>query len=315
MAKAINCISELRQDPTSGDWVVVAQNRANRPDHFQGKKATECPFCFGKNIIIPNKYPAFCGKPKGLGKQTSAKEANFFIKEPAIGVHEVVVFKNHNLTIADLPVSQIQEIIDIYQQRYSQLAKEKTINYVFIFHNHGKMAGASIPHPHSQIIATPIVDFNFLTPLKKARDFYQKNKKCVYCSIIKAEQKAKQRIIFENDNFISFCPFASKISYEINIFPEKHKNSFEQIAEQEKSDLAQILKNVLAKLKKALNNPDYNFYIKTSPCDENQHPYFHWHLTILPKTQIYAGFELGSGIEIVSTAPEQAADILRKTKI
>ena len=321
MPKEKNFASEMRLDPISKDWVVVAQKRAKRPE---SSKKSGCPFCsFNGLVAVPNKFPAFSGKPKGQTSKKFGVQSGevcplglpFFAKKPAVGAHEVIVFKDHNLTIADLSIVEIKKIIDIYQQRYLALAEPKEINYVFIFHNQGKMAGASIAHPHSQIIAAPTADFSFLAPLKKAKEFYEQNKKCVYCSEIKAEIKAKKRVVSENNSFIAFCPFASKISFEINIFPKKHQPYFEKITAKEKQDLAQILKIVLSQLKKSLDDPDYNFYIKTAPCDENSHPYFHWHLVIMPRISVWAGFELGSGMEIVSTAPEQAADILRKVKV
>ena len=327
MSEKIKISSELRQDPVSGDWVVVASGRAQRPDAFKsGVKKTgakDCPFCVyfekslsqsGGIVVVPNKFPVVRG-------QTSYKPVlglpsyGLFQKMPANGFHEVVITKSHTKSMADFSLDETIELLNVYQSRYLALAKEKSVNYIFIFHNHGPSAGASISHPHSQIIATSLVDCGFLQPLKSAEKFYDQNKKCLYCSINQAELKSQKRIVAENANFVALCPFASKMAFEIMIAPKKHSPRFEKITEEEKSDLASILRLTLAKIKKGLHNPDYNFYIRTAPCDNKEHSSFHWHLTILPKTQTWAGFELGAGMEIITTAPEQAAQYLRKVKV
>ncbi len=342
MPKKSNSVSELRCDPVSGDWVVVAAARAMRPDTFKvgvKKKSDKvaCPFCVyfqasaentpharrsgvyfkkqhslsGSIVVIPNKFPAFSKMVRG---QTPYQNSGLFKRKPAVGFHEIVITNSHHRQIADFSVDAVQELLNVYQERYLALCKEKSVDYVFIFHNHGQTAGASITHPHSQIIASQDVDCSFLQPLKCAQKFYQEKKQCVYCQIVKAEIKNKSRVVFENKNFVAICPFASKIAFEVMILPKKHSPYFEKITDEEKQDLAKALQTILAKIKKSLNNPDYNFYIRTSPCDGAKYPYFHWHLTILPKTQIYAGFELGAGLEIITMAPEQAAAYLRKQK-
>lgn len=326
MSEKIN--NELRQDPISGDWVVVASGRAKRPNFSEGRPRggakSACVFCvyfaskekdLGQIVVIPNKFPAFSGGQtphKIVGGQTPT---SLFRTMPANGFHEVVITKSHTRQIADFSLDEIIELLNVYQSRYLALAKEKPINYIFIFHNHGPSAGASMAHPHSQIIATSLVDCGFLQPLKAAEKFYDQKKKCLYCSINQAELKSQERLVAENASFAALCPFASKMAFEIMIAPKKHSPRFEKITEEEKSDLADILRLTLAKIKKGLNNPDYNFYIRTAPCDSQEHISFHWHLTILPKTQTWAGFELGAGMEIITTSPEQAAEFLRKIKV
>jgi len=328
MSQKINNLSELRLDPVSGDWVVVASGRAQRPGiHKVGankkagaKAGASCPFCVffkkslsqsGGIVVIPNKFPAFTP----TRNQAKQNEGGFFYKMPANGFHEVVITKSHTRSIADFSLDETIELLNVYQSRYSALAQEKSINYIFIFHNHGPSAGASIAHPHSQIVATSLVDCGFLQPLAAAEKFFKQNKKCLYCSINQVELKSRKRLVAENASFAALCPFASKMAFEIMIAPKKHSPRFEEISEAEKRDLADILRLTLAKIKKGLNNPDYNFYIRTSPCDNQKHSSFHWHLTILPKTQTWAGFELGAGMEIITTAPEQAATYLKKIKV
>jgi len=196
-----------------------------------------------------------------------------------------------------------------------ELSKESFINYVSIFHNHGPMAGASLNHPHSQIVAIPFYDKNIETALLAGKEFFYEKSQCLFCSVNRAERSAKKRIVFENSNFLAICPFASKVNFEVVITPKNHLPYFEKINQEEKNDLAQIFQIVLAKIDKGLNGPDYNFYLKTSPCDGKEYPFFHWHFSIMPRISVWAGFELGSGIEIITMPPEKSAEYLKKVKI
>ncbi|MDD5738392.1 MAG: galactose-1-phosphate uridylyltransferase [Candidatus Pacebacteria bacterium] len=318
--------SELRFDVVNKDWVVVAEGRGKRPEDFKKKKQEEvvdnmpCAFCDyfcsekfrDKNFaVVPNKFPAFF-----LQKNKETKSENaLFQKIPSNGFHEVVVFNDHSKQLWDFSFNEWEELLGIYQQRYIDLSKEDFVNYVSVFHNHGKMAGASLIHPHSQIMGIPFFDKNISSPLNSSKEFFKEKSQCLFCAINRAEKSAKTRIIFENSNFLAMCPFASKVNFEIVISPKNHLPYFEKISEQEKSDLAQIFQIVLAKINKGLGSPDYNFYLKTSPCDDREYPFFHWHFTIMPRISVWAGFELGTGIEIITMPPEKAADYLKKIKI
>jgi len=332
--------SELRFDLVSKDWVVVATGRAKRPETFKKEKrqkiglsVKKCPFCNiktqekpvsiwvnGKKIaseeipkdwttvVIPNKYPVFIPY-KNLNKRI---EGNLYQKMNAVGFHEVVITRNHNKSLGQFEIKKIKEVIDVYQERFLNLKKEDFVNYISIFYNHGVEAGASISHPHSQLIASYLIDTDLNKALETSRNYYQKNKKCIYCEMSEWERKTKKRIIFENKEFLAICPFASKASFEIIISPKKHLPHFEKITEKEKWQLAEALQVALGKLYKGLNDPAYNFYLHTAPCDGKDYPYYHWHWTILPKTSIWAGFELGTKIEISTIEPEKAAEYLRK---
>lgn len=346
--------SELRSDPLSRDWVIIATGRGKRPGTFKKEKREklippkkDCPFCHiesqekpvlifakGKKIIedvipkdwttcvIPNKYPALippektlkCKKERkqSLKKELAGKSNNFYQKIKGIGYHEVVVTKDHQKSLALFNTSETKEIIDVYQERYLDLMKSPFIKYISIFHNHGKEAGASIFHPHSQILATPVIDPDLNEALINSRQYFKRYKKCIYCTMNQWDLKKKERIVFENKKFLVACPFVSKTAFEIIISPKKHLSYFEKITEEEKRYLAQALQVSLKKLYKALNDPPYNFYLHTAPCDGKNYDFYHWHFTILPKTQTWAGFELCAGIEISTIEPEKAADYLRK---
>ncbi len=332
--------SELRFDLISKDWVVIATGRAKRLEHFRKEKRREikispkeCPFCHietqekpvliyshGKKaslekipkdwttIVIPNKFPAFLPYLK-LEKK---REGEFYQKMNAVGYCELVITKDHQKSLALLPLEHVKEVLDAYQERFLSLKKKRFVNYIFIFHNHGAEAGASQPHPHSQIITTPLVDVDLKKALFNAKKYFKEKKRCIYCQMNKWEMKVKKRIVFENKDFLALCPFASKSAFEVIISPKKHLPYFEKISEKEKWNLAEALQVVLKKLFKALNDPAYNFYLHTAPSDGKEYPYYHWHLTILPKTGIWAGFEMGARMEISTLQPEKAAEYLRK---
>jgi UDPglucose--hexose-1-phosphate uridylyltransferase len=332
--------SELRFDTISRDWVIIATGRAKRPEVFKLKKKREikiskkeCPFCniktqekplliFAKGkeiplekeipknwttIVIPNKYPALLPAKKIKVE----KEGKFYRKITGAGHCELVVTRDHKKHFPDFEIWQIKEILDCYQKRYLELMKKPNVAYISIFHNHGAEAGASQPHPHSQIITTPLIDVDLKKALLTSKKYFEKTRKCIYCEMNKWEMKVKKRIVFENEEFLVLCPFASKSAFEMIISPKRHSSNFEKIGEKEKIKLAEAFKVAMLKLSRALDDPPYNFYLHTSPVKE-KYPYYHWHFTILPKTQTPAGFELGTRIEISTIEPEKAAEHLRK---
>lgn len=332
--------SELRMDIVNNDWVVIATGRAKRPEMFKKEKKRkeetaekDCPFCNiglqekptlvfanGKRrdssktvpkdwttIVFPNKYPAFIPS-KDLNERF---EGPLYKVMNAVGFHEVVVTKDHKKQIANFKTGEIKELFDTYQQRYLALMNRKFVNYISIFHNHGEKAGASIAHPHSQIITTPLIDSDLRGALTTAESYFKTNKKCLYCQLNEFETKSKKRIVDQNQDFLAVCPFASKTAFEVIVSPKSHLSYFEKITEKEKWALADIFGKVLNKIYKALNNPDYNFYLHTAPCDGRRYNYYHWHWTILPKTSTWAGFEIGARMEISTIEPEKAAEYLR----
>lgn len=325
--------SELRQDIVSGDWVVIATGRARRPDDFanfqriQDDKGIEnClfedPVASGqqKDVLLyhksdgewtlrvfPNKYPSF-----SEGEATGSLSEGPYFAMPGIGYHEVIVTRDHHRQLALMDAMEIAEVFDAYQDRYLDLMNKKNVNYIAIFHNHGKEAGASISHPHSQLMAIPVIAPYIKLELDGAENYYRSNKHCVYCIMAEHESEEKKRVVFENEEFIAFCPFASRAAFEVWIMPKKHSPYFERISDEQKIKLAEVFQKGLSSIYKALNDPPYNFYIHTSPCDGKDYSHFHWHIEILPHTSTWAGFELETGIEVSTIQPEVAAEFLRK---
>jgi UDPglucose--hexose-1-phosphate uridylyltransferase len=325
--------SELRYDLVSKDWVLIATGRARRPETFATQKREthelpqkDCFFCnlsdqekptlqyFDKNgdwevTVVPNKYPAF--SPNHSLHERA--EGPYSIQN-GVGFHEVVITRDHHKTLAEMPVDQIHKVIDAYQERYLEFANEKFINYVSIFHNHGKEAGASVAHPHSQIIAIPLIDPDLQRSLNGSRSFFEVQKECAHCKMIQWDMEDGRRIVFENEKFIVLVPFASRVAFETRIYPKDHHPYFERIKEDDKNLLSEALKEALGRIFKGLNDPAYNFFLHTAPCDGKDYGHYHWHFEILPKTSTWAGFELGAGIEISTIEPEEAAKYLRQIK-
>ncbi len=323
--------SELRMDLVSNDWVIVATGRARRPETFakhsrkKGKKEKqECPFCQEENlkeklarrdkengewfiVSIPNKYPAL-----SPNKELQEYKIGPNRTMDGMGYHEVIVTADHNRQMAQFNQKEMEMVVDLYQSRYIELINQRHIKYVSIFHNHGKEAGASVAHPHSQLMAIPVLDPDLRHSLDGAESFYRSQGKCVYCTMIEWDLKDKQRIVYENDQFVVLCPFASQIAFETRIYPKNHESYFEKMTEYEKTHFADAFRVALNKIYKGLNDPAYNFYLHTAPSVHKSYSNYHWHINILPKTSTWAGFELGVGIEISIVEPEKAAEFLRK---
>jgi UDPglucose--hexose-1-phosphate uridylyltransferase len=316
--------TEIRNNLLSGDWVIIAPARAeNLKNSYVG-----CPFCNidsqekptliynnGKivtttnkwtTIVIPNKYPVFVP----LINECSSKDESCY-KIKSAGYHELIITSDHNKKMFQLSIKKIKEIFDCYQSRIITLKKDKFVQYVFVFQNCGEKAGASQKHPHSQIITIPFIDKELKSIIVKSKNYFSKNKKCLHCEIIAKELKTKERVIAENKSFVAYIPFAPRFIYQIIITPKKHSNLFEDISEAEKTDLAEIFKIVLQKYNKKLKDPDYNFYLHNSPCDEKEYPYFHWYFSLAPRLTYLAGFEIGANMEIITRYPEDQAKILK----
>lgn len=337
--------SEFRKDMVSGEWVLVASSRGRRPHYFNHKKAKRekaskrgCPFedpqksgnpepllwhgleelraskslPFGKWFvqIIPNKYPALSPSKTC----PIAKGSDSYKMMAGVGFHEVVITRPHDRDLSKMTYDEAQLVLRVYQERYLELQKEKCVEYILIFHNHGERAGASIAHPHSQIAALPIIPPDVANSFEGSRKYFEVNGHCVHCTMLEEELKEKKRIVFQNEYFVVVSPYASRISYETRIYPKWHASHFEEMDEHKRIWMAQALVEALSRLGRVLGDPDYNFFIHTAPAKRKFMEHYHWHVEILPKTATWAGLELGTGIEVVATSPEDAARELRELK-
>jgi UDPglucose--hexose-1-phosphate uridylyltransferase len=321
----------------SGDWVIIATERAKRPEDFvkHKEKVTmpdykdNCPFCPGKEAQTPpetfrlgdkkswrvrvvyNKFAALT--PEG----DKTRIVNGIYRSlNGVGIHEVIIeHPKHNVLTALLTDAEVTDIIRTYKNRYQTLQQDPRIEAITIFKNHGAAAGTSLEHPHSQVIATPIVPPQNRERMQLAMHHFDEMGECVFCYNLQEELKAKERIVFETESFVAFIPYAALSPFHIWIFPRRHMASFEQINEAEMSDLAKNLKTTLAKLYYGLDNPDLNYTIRSIPVTQKDSNYLHWYITIIPRVNQTAGFELGSGMFINTALPEASAKFLREVKI
>lgn len=325
--------SEFRQDLVSGDWVVISPKRFNRPSQFKKKikrkivSKRNCPFenpqkdgnrkailaypDFNNWLIqiLPNKYPIL-------------KHGNFcpikrFVGPYAVidgdGLHDLAITRDHYKNFAHLDKKTAIELFKIFQKRHLMLKNDKCLQYVFIFHNWGPKAGASVYHPHYQIISLPIIPPDVSRSLDGSSRYFRKNKKCVHCAMIEYELKNKKRIVYENKEAVAFTPFAAKEPFELRIFPKKHASYFEKTAEGVISGIVDALQKSLLLFEKKLGDPDYNFFIHTAPIGGGGKPdYYHWHIEIQPKLTTLGGVEIGTGVEITTIDPDAAAKILKR---
>lgn len=327
---------ELRQDPLTNTWVIIATERSKRPSDFASgkedkKEPANCPFCLGNEHqtppeilayrehgdpdsgdwslrVIPNKFAAL-----QIEGHTEKDTVGVYEKMQGVGAHEVIVeTPDHNKPLSEESEEHIFGILKAWQSRYLDLQKDKRIKYTQLFKNHGPIAGASLAHPHSQLIATPLVPKNVQDEMEGMQRFYNKEGKCFFCESIEFETKEQQRIVAENSHFLSFCPYAARFPFETWIVPKRHSEYFEHSSDEDLQSLASILKHTISKLSEALNDPPYNLVLHSAPYEMEEGQRYHWHIEILPRLTTVAGFEWGTGFYINPTPPENAAEYLRK---
>jgi UDPglucose--hexose-1-phosphate uridylyltransferase len=332
-------MSQLRRDPITGRWVEINISSPMGCDDFdlkpQVKKGGVCPFCSGNEKMTPpeieairphttkpdtpgwtvrvvsNKFPAL--KIEG---NLDKRGIGIFDLSNGVGAHEVIIENpDHNKDLADLSRDEIKNVILKYRSRSLDLENDLRFRYILLFKNHGEAAGASLEHSHTQLVALPIVPKRVKEELKGAENYFKYRERCVFCDIIAQEFQEKERIIFENNSFLAFCPFVSRFPFEVWLLPKVHNPEFKSIDDNTIYDMADALKDVLMRVKIRLNDPAYNFIIHTSPIRDGSNEEFHWHLELMPKLTNVAGFEWGSGLYINPTSPEMNAKCLRETKI
>jgi len=333
---------ELRKDIITREWVIIAKERAKRPGDFNHhrqeaavvtKDHSVCPFCEGNEAmtppeiyalradsskpdtqgwrvrVVPNRFPAL-----ERGISLNRGQEGIYDRMDGLGAHEVVIeTPEHGKRFSDISLEQIQDVIKVYQRRYSELKGEPHLKHVLIFRNYGKVAGASIEHPHSQIIATPMIPQQVWVQVKGLEQYYEYRARCADCQIIEEEIKDGSRLVIQNRYFLSIEPFASKYPFETWIMPKRHRPNFLEAGEDEIKELAEILKETLQRIHICLGDPPYNLMFITAPWSYES--LFHWHIEIIPRLTIAAGFELGTGIYINVVAPEDAARYLREIEI
>lgn len=285
-----------------------------------------CPFCRGNDHmlpsiimemksekgdwetrVVPNKFPALT--PGGSLERTTR---GIYLAMEGYGHHEVVIETPfHNRQLGTMSDDEMGFVIETYHKRYIDLMKRDENMMIIIFRNHGLRAGTSLIHPHSQIIATGMVPHHIRWREEEAQHYYDEWGSCIFCDVLAFEMNHSQRIISDNDSFTAFVPYAAEVPFEVWIMPKTHKADFGDISDGEKADLTGIMRNILDKYNKKLGDPDYNYVINTSVRYRAKEPQLHWYLQILPRLMTRAGFEIGSGININPSIPEDDAEFLR----
>ncbi len=322
---------ELRKDPITGRWVIISTERGKRPNDFlresvTPKDAQNCPFCPGRETktppeilvygrnggganspgwsirVVPNKFPAL-----GIEGELDREGEGLFDKMNGIGAHEVIIESpDHPATLATMGERAVEDVLWAYRDRMLDLKNDKRFRYILIFKNHGEAAGASVEHPHSQLIALPIVP----------RRVHEEVDSCWhYYDIIRQERDTGERVAGENEHFITLAPYAPRFPFELWLLPKVHGSSYENNQSSLYASLARMLKDTLMRLDVVLDLPAYNFMIHTSPIGEEINDHYHWHIEIIPKLTKVAGFEWGTGFYINPTPPEESARFLREAKI
>ena len=335
-------MSELRQDITTKEWVILAPDRAKRPQNRPKAKAAAahelpdwdaaCPFCPGNEKetpdevfripaadnasdwtvrVVPNRFAALTPE----ADTTRVEEGPFFRKMGGYGVHEVIIDSpSHNTPLALMPYEQVEKVLIAYRERYNVIKQDREIKHITIFKNVGWAAGTSLAHPHSQLVATPIMTTYYHRKFDVAHDYYADMGRCLYCDLIAWDlEEGDKRIVAETNGFIIVHPYASHVPYETWILPKSHCASFGLFPTAQLPDLARTLKDVTYCLYQHLDNPAYNLVIDSTTTYDEDDPYYHWHIRIIPRLSTIAGFEMGSGIYISTALPEDTAEYMRQT--
>lgn len=326
-------MSVLRQDPTTRQWVIMAPRRAVRPQDAEEVARRippvhdeRCPFCPGNEDqtppellrdpagpdwrvrVVHNLYPALGGE----GRPPRTGPA-LFREMPGVGSHEVVVEgPRHDARMDEMTTGEVCEVVRAWRTRYRALLERPELRAAVVFKNFGRGAGASLTHPHSQIVGSPIFLPRLLRRLDAATRYYDENGSCVYDDVVAAERGAGHRMVDERGAFAAFAPFASQSPFETWIVPTTHGSSLGNLSDDDVPALADTLICVLGAIRRTCGDPDYNFVVYSTESEGRPSAVFCWHIKIIPKLSTPAGFELSSAMSINTVSPEDAARELRE---
>jgi UDPglucose--hexose-1-phosphate uridylyltransferase len=331
-------MSQFRQNPVTKNWVLIAPARAKRPEDFRTYSVMaglpeldrSCVFCPGNEQLNPDLCDDVCRIPntpewqlrvipnkyKSVEHSTMYSHREFYHSRAGYGDHEVIVTRKHNEPVALQSAQLIALSLQNFKDRIIELSKNEKTAYVQVFHNHGRDSGASLVHPHYQILSAPLIPPHVHSEVAGCYHYYQAHGTCIYCDIMKEESRLRDRVVYEDDHFMVITAYASRSPFETWILPKRHSARYEDISEREITHLSHALKRVLGTLYTKLSDPPLNFYIHTMPVKRDRHTMleegsYHWHLTVFPRLTIWAGFEYATGIPVNPMPPEETAKFLR----
>ncbi len=330
-------MSEMRKDPITHNWVIIASERALRPSQFRtvtGPSTEDAvnPFAVGQESltppeimrisdpnapdswrvrVIPNKYPALM-----IEGDEARAQVGIYERMDGLGAHEVIIESPEPaFALEDLPLDHLSQALLVYRERMKDLARDTRFVFSLLFRNSGPSAGATVRHGHAQLIALPVVPGHVQERLTGAKRYADEKGSCVFDDIIRYEVEADERLVCHNDSFVCISPYASRAPYELMIIPTAQHARFESIPDESLQDLAGILSETLQRLKRCLGDVDYNFMIQSAPRALNDVNWYRWHIQIVPKLTQVAGFEWGTGFFINPTAPESATKSLKRVRL
>jgi UDPglucose--hexose-1-phosphate uridylyltransferase len=332
-------LSELRKDPITGRWVIISTERGKRLSDFRLETVTTppdvgCPFCEGHEQmtprellsrrrdgtgpngpgwdlrVVPNQFPVL--RVEGM---LDRQGEGLFDKMNGIGAHEVIIESpKHDDTLATMSDAAVEQVLWAARDRIQDLKRDRRFRYIIVFKNVGTAAGASLDHPHSQLIALPIVPREVHDELEGARAHFASKERCVFCDVLAQEERDGRRVIADNGDMVAIAPYAPRFPFETWILPKRHQSLFEDAPRHEYASLARILRDMLRRMNRMLLTPPYNLLIHSAPLNEPAGDFYHWHVEIIPKLTKVAGFEWATGFYVNPTSPEEAAQVLRETR-
>ena len=332
---------DLRRDPVTGRWVIIATDRILRPQDIlppqppRGSASGLCPFCPGEERLTPREilsHRAAGGEPNSPGWQVRVIPNKFpalqvegaldregiglFDRMNGIGAHEVIIeTPDHKETLADLPPARLEGVLRAVRDRITDLKRDMRFRYMTVFKNHGAPAGATLDHSHSQLIALPVIPPVLLAELQGCRQHYRDKERCIYCDVIKQEQRDGARVVVDNPAFICLTPYAARFPFEMCLLPKQHAKAFEDSDDGLLEWCARILSEALRRMDRVLARPAYNLVLHNAPLHDRRTPFYHWHLDIAPRLTQMAAFEWGTGCHVNPIAPEESAKFLRDAEI
>lgn len=345
MSNPVEEASELRKDPVLDRWVIIAASRGKRPTDFasapEPDKSAGCPFCGGNETktppeiaavrdpgtqpntpgwdvrVVQNKFPA-------LTIESSLRRSGIGLLDRmgGFGAHEVIIeTPDHFEDLALAPVDHINKVCGVYRERLVDLRRDARFHHIIIFRNYGSAAGASLSHPHTQLIALPIVPLLVKEKLSSARRHFQHKERCIFCDLLEQELALPDRVVAQNPHFVVLSPFAARSPFELMVLPRRHMHDYTMMTDEEQYAFAEIMKDVLMRYRNVLQDPAYNMMLQTAPSTVARpgHPEYwgtlaadyHWHVELMPRLTKTAGFEWGTGFYINPVSPESAATFLR----
>ncbi len=329
-------MQELRQNIVTKEWVIIASERARRPHAFAEPAHhqltsrhppfdPDCPFCPGNEELdleierIPlhaenwqvravyNRYPA-------LRKEATLSRTFKGVQRciSGVGHHELIVqHTRHNTSLGLMSPAEAHTVLTMLYQRGWAIQADGRIEHIIYFENHGERAGASLVHPHTQIIALPVVPQNIRNRIEEARRYFDDTGECATCVMLNDELRQNARVIVDSPHFAAFVLYAALSPMHVWIVPKRHGISYLFTTEEERADLARTICIILNRIAIRLNDPAYNLVFRTAPIKEMNSTYLHWYVTIVPRLSRMAGFEMGTGMFINPTLPEECAVFLR----